>query len=239
MAKPLPRPALPEKTSLFAIAFLEGAMVLSVEILGAKMLAPFFGTSLIVWSSVIGITLTSLTAGYYFGGYLSKKQNPATILFTVLLLATFTIVLMPTLAYSYIGSFSEWSIYTGSFFSALLLLGPPLFLLGTTSPILIQVMTQSVTESGRLAGTLYAISTVGGILMTFLQGFLLVPLFGISIPLLFCALILLITTLGILYTSRRLIYSLPVFLILLFQFNNLSNWDKPKRSTKVSRSEER
>lgn len=234
MSKPQKPPVLPEKTALLAIAFLEGAMVLSVEILGAKMLAPFFGTSLIVWSSVIGITLTALTAGYYFGGYLSKKPNPAAILFTVLLLATFAIVLMPTLAYSYIRSFNEWSIYTGSFFSALFLLGPPLFLLGTTSPVLIQVMTLTVTESGRLAGTLYAISTVGGILMTFLQGFLLVPLFGISAPLMFCALILLVTTLGILYTSKRLLYSLPVFLLMLFQFNNLANWDKPNRNSKVS-----
>ena len=77
------------------LSFIEGATVMGAELLGAKMLAPYFGSSLYVWSTVMAITLGGLALGYFFGGRLSNRSNSEILLYKVLLLASLFTVLMP------------------------------------------------------------------------------------------------------------------------------------------------
>jgi predicted membrane-bound spermidine synthase len=164
------------------LSFIEGATVMGTELLGAKMLAPYFGSSLYVWSSVMAITLGGLAAGYFFGGRLSVRKNRETILYSVLLVAALFTVLMPFTSKFALYMFGLRSLLPAVIASSSVILLPPVFLMGAVSPLIIGNITTNGTDSGKAAGTVYAVSTVGGILATFLFGFYIIPNFGLTIP---------------------------------------------------------
>ncbi len=197
----------------FILAFIEGAAVISIELLGAKMLTPFFGNSLIVWASVIGVTIAFLTMGYYAGGLLSQKGDLNRLLALAFLFAAAFITFMSTWAHTMFGWFQASSVYSASLVSASLLLGPPLFAFGTTSPLVIRQLSRQVDDAGKKAGLVYAVSTVGGILFTFLAGFVLIPIWGITISLYMIAILLFGFTSIFLY-SRSVIVTIVLVLIL-------------------------
>ena len=168
---------------LYFLSFLEGGSVMVCELVGAKMLAPFFGTSLYIWASVLGLTLLGLTAGYFLGGVLSKKYaNDERLLFWVLVTAGLFLVLMPINSQWIMNATIDMSLQTGAIISLMLFMFPPLVFMGMTSPIIINLLTQDADSAGNSAGNVYAISTLGGILLTFLMGFYFIPEFGVSKP---------------------------------------------------------
>lgn len=178
------------KQKYYVLAFLEGWGVLTVELLGAKMLAPFYGSSIFVWTLVIGITLLCLTLGYYLGSRLATRVPNDHTLYRLFLMGAFFLALMPSATSFLFNAFSSLNIFVGVAFSTFLLLGPPLIALGATTPILIQRIVATVEEAGKVAGNVYAISTIGGIVSTFLLGFWIIPAIGISWPVLGFALLL-------------------------------------------------
>lgn len=169
---------------LYLFGFMEGAFVVSIELGGGKLLAPVFGTSLYVWTSVIGVTLACLTVGYLLGGFLSAKERIPRKLFFLFILAAGCASLMPLLAEELFLYFTDMNLFLSCVLMALLLMGVPLVCLGATSALLIQCMQEGVEKAGKVAGRLYAISTCGGIMNTFLLGFFIIPAYGISNPLL-------------------------------------------------------
>lgn len=186
------------KKTFFLISFIEGASVMAAEICGAKLLAPFFGSSLYVWSSVMAITLGGLASGYFLGGQISKKPGKERNLFFVLLIAVCALSMMPTISKSFYFFGNIFSLIPAVILSVFVLLFPAMLCMGATSPLLISLLTVEAENSGSNSGKVYAISTVGGILATFLCGFYLIPTVGISytlicfsIPLAFAAAILL------------------------------------------------
>jgi spermidine synthase len=170
---------------LLGLSFLEGAAVMVAELIGAKMLAPWFGSSLYVWSSVMAITLGGLAAGYFAGGILSTKKNVSRNLYLVLLLASIFLLLMPFLSKTVLVLFGALPLMIAIVICTLLFLLPPVFFMGMVSPLIISLLTEKDLPAGRASGTVYAVSTVGGILATFLTGFYIIPEFGLSIPCLF------------------------------------------------------
>jgi len=166
---------------LLIISFIEGGSVMVVELLGAKIIAPYYGTSLYVWSSVLGITLGALALGYFIGGQISRKSPGENSLFFVLLLGGFFTVIAPLIAPKILLLTDPLGVRLGSLVSVLLYLLVPIMCLGSVSPIIIQLIIKTQKEAGKSAGTVYAISTVGGILATFLSGFYLIPEIGIKI----------------------------------------------------------
>lgn len=173
---------LKNKNYLLLLAFIEGMCVMACELIGAKMIAPFFGSSLYVWAAVLGVTLFSLMSGYYIGGYLSEKLKNSKTLLWVLLIGGLFIILMPFSSIWIMSVLIDSSIQIGSTLSLMIFLFPPLALMGMTSPIIINLINEKIDTSGRSAGKVYAISTLGGILGTFLTGFYLLPEFGIKWP---------------------------------------------------------
>jgi predicted membrane-bound spermidine synthase len=170
------------KKFYFLISFIEGGAVMATELLGAKMLAPYFGSSLYVWATVLAITLGGLAAGYFLGGILSyKSKNPLTLFYVLLAAAIFTL-LMPFTSKAVLWAIGLHSLIPSVIASSMCILFPPVLMMGMVSPLIIRVITADVDQSGKAAGAIYAISTVGGIMATFAFGFYVIPAFGLTIP---------------------------------------------------------
>lgn len=153
---------------------------MATELCGSKLIAPYFGSSLHVWASVIAITLGSLAAGYFFGGKLSLKENKVQILRLILALAAVYMGFMPIITNLFAPIAIGFSLVTAVILSSMILLVLPMFLMGAASPIIISIQAENGNESGKVSGLVYSISTVGGIISTFLCGFYFIPEFGIS-----------------------------------------------------------
>ena len=170
---------------LFLVLFIEGAALMAVELMGAKLVAPFYGSSLYVWTAVLAITVLGLTLGYYFGGQLSGKQYSEKLLFIVLGISALLVFALPHTASFLILLTSGLDLITGICVTCLLLLLPPMLCFGIVGPIVVRLMAISLETLGSVAGTVYFTSTLGGILATFLFGYYLIPEAGLK----FCALV--------------------------------------------------
>ncbi len=173
---------LKNRKLFFLLSFIEGGSVMAAELLGAKMLAPYFGSSLYVWATVLAITLGGLALGYFAGGILSyKSKNPFTLFYVLLAAATFT-VLMPFSSKIILWLVGSHSLIPSVIVSATCILFPPVFMMGMVSPLIIKAITTDLEQSGKMAGAIYAISTLGGIIATFAFGFWVIPTFGLTAP---------------------------------------------------------
>ncbi len=181
---------LQNKKFYFLLSFLEGACVMAAELLGAKMLAPYFGSSLYVWASVLAITLGGLAIGYYIGGVLSYKSTHKFTLFYVLLAAAIFTVLMPFTSKMVLWAIGLHALIPSVIASSFCILLPPVLMMGMVSPLIIRAITTDVDHSGKAAGAIYAISTLGGIIATFAFGFYIIPTFGLTYPAIISGIIL-------------------------------------------------
>lgn len=201
--------------TLLLLAFIEGASVMACELLGAKMIAPFFGSSLYVWAAVLGVTLSGLMLGYYSGGYLSEKVKKDNLVSWVLLLAGLFLMIMPYTSVWIMVYNIDMSIKWGSTLSLLVFMFPPLVLMGMSSPIIINMINTKLDETGKKAGSVYAISTLGGIFSTFIVGFYLLPDFGIKWPCFFFGLLLMIGPIILLLKKKHfsaILFLFPAFI---------------------------
>ncbi|MDI1353329.1 MAG: fused MFS/spermidine synthase [bacterium] len=213
------------KKKLLLLSFIEGAAVMAAELCGAKLLAPIFGSSLVVWASVMGITLAALAAGYFFGGRISHQtKNHRQTLFRILAGAALFITLMPVLSYYLVPRISYLPFLSGVVLSTFSILFFPIFFLGAASPLFIVLQTHKETEAGRVSGTVYAVSTAGGILATFLCGFFIIPVFGLSQCLIFFGSLLLLTNFLVFRSVKVLhLFFFVLFVYLNFQFISKSS----------------
>jgi spermidine synthase len=155
---------------------------MSLELLGSRLLAPVFGNSIFVWGSLIGVVLSALSAGYYLGGKLADLRPSFQILSTLIFAAGIFVLVLPAIApplFSYVISLNIVEQYS-PLLATTLLLGPPSVLLGTVSPYAIRLVAKSVESLGRASGNLYALSTMGSIVGTFVTVFVLIPIFGVN-----------------------------------------------------------
>ena len=157
-------------------ACISGAAIMIVEILGARMLAPYFGTSHFVWTAQIAVTLAALALGYYAGGRLVDRSARLGRLYIAILAAA--VALVATVAVR------QWLAYrllplplpAGSLLAAVCLFFIPLFLLAMTGPFLVRVVAQSLSMVGGTVGRISSISTLGSFIGTAAIGYLLIPL---------------------------------------------------------------
>jgi predicted membrane-bound spermidine synthase len=210
---------LRSKRFYFLISFIEGGSVMAAELLGAKMLAPYFGSSLYVWASVLAITLGGLAAGYFAGGLVSyKSKNPLSLFYVLLAAATFT-VLMPFSSKFILWAVGMHSLIPSVIISSLCILFPPVFMMGMVSPLIIRSITSEVSESGKAAGAIYAISTLGGIIATFAFGFYVIPQFGLTIPSIITGIVLAAIPLYVLIRKKEIMKSAGFFLLCIWAFS--------------------
>lgn len=196
---------------LIGLVFLGGMSSLAVEMTAARLVAPFYGDSQFVWANLIGLTLIYLTLGYYLGGRLADRVPQPLALYRLTAFAAATIGLIPLLANGVLGwteqtfAQSASDISAGPLIAMLLLFSLPVILLGCVSPFAIRLRVKAVGSAGRTAGWLYALSTVGSILGTFLPVFWLMPTYGTRATLfIFAGLLMAISTLGLIAQARHL-----------------------------------
>jgi len=173
---------MPRQLRLFIAVFLSGAVVMSLELLGSRLLAPVFGNSIFVWGSLIGVVLSALSGGYYLGGKLADLKPNFQILSTLIFAAGILVLALPAIApplFSFVISLNIAEEYS-PLLATTLLLAPPSILLGTVSPYAIRLVAKSVESLGKTAGNLYALSTLGSIVGTFVTVFVLIPIFGVN-----------------------------------------------------------
>lgn len=191
----------------------------------SRLLQPFFGSSQLIWANVIGLTLIFLTIGYRLGGRLADRRPEPHLLGLILLVAGLATAPIPLIARPILAAsasaFTSFSIgvFFGSFFGVLALLALPTILLGMVSPFAIRLSVSDVNTAGSTAGSLYALSTVGSILGTFLPVLVLVPQFGTNLTFYFFSLALVL--IGAIGMRRPLaLAAVPAVLLLaFFQFN--------------------
>ncbi|MCI0508006.1 MAG: fused MFS/spermidine synthase [Gammaproteobacteria bacterium] len=157
-----------------------GALVMVIEVMGSRVIGPFFGVSLFVWTSLIAVTLVALALGYGFGGYLSDRYSSPRYLYLIIMLAGALTLLVPFLQKPVLQFCVPLGLRSGAFISTLILFGPQLFLLGCVSPYLVKIAASQLRNLGAVVGGLYALSTIGSTVGTIITGFLLVALLGVD-----------------------------------------------------------
>ncbi|HET7295668.1 MAG TPA: fused MFS/spermidine synthase, partial [Gemmatimonadales bacterium] len=169
---------------LRAIAFCVGAASLGAEIAAARLLAPYFGASTIIWANTIATVLVALSAGYAIGGKLADRRADlrglcAIVLGAAVLLAIVPFVSDPFLheAVKALGALSVGG-FLGSLAAVLVLVAVPVLLLGMVAPYANRLAVARVVDTGTVTGRLYAISTAGSLLGTFAAALLLIPVVG-------------------------------------------------------------
>lgn len=161
-------------------ALLCGALIMVIEVLGSRVIGPFFGVSIFVWTSLITVTMIALAAGYAIGGRVAdRRDNPDTLYGLIIASGVLTLAI-PLLKGPVLKSCMALGLRGGAFVSSLILFGPPLLLLGCVSPYLIRIAAREVKNIGRVVGTFYAISTVGSVIGTVLTGFYLIAWLGVN-----------------------------------------------------------
>jgi spermidine synthase len=169
---------------LYVLVFVVGSASLGAEISAARLMAPFFGASTIVWANTIAVVLVALSVGYWLGGRLGDRYPRLRELCLVVAAAAVLLAIVPFAARPFfeisVDALDEISAgaFVGSLVGVLFLIAIPVILLGACSPWAIRLAVPDVERSGRTAGRLYAISTVGSLLGTMLAALVGIPLIG-------------------------------------------------------------
>ncbi len=193
---------------IYLLAFCSGFCIMGIELLGGRILAPFFGSSVHIWGSIITVFMLSLSFGYLLGGKYSTRHASLTRYGAIFLLAGLTVLPIALWANSIMEAIFiqiEDSRY-GSLIASVALFFIPTIILGMISPYSVRLLVTDKHNSGHVAGKLYFVSTLGSALGTILTSFYFVLLFDVNaIVLTFCAILSMlgITAIGV----DRLAYS--------------------------------
>jgi spermidine synthase len=169
---------------LYVLVFVVGTASLGAEIAVARLMAPFFGASTIIWANTIGVVLVALSIGYWFGGRMADRRPDIRALCLVILIAAVLLAVVPFIARPFFDASVdaldeiEAGAFIGSLLGVLALIAIPVVLLGSCAPWALRLAVDDVQHAGRVSGRLYAISTVGSLTGTMLAALVLIPLLG-------------------------------------------------------------
>lgn len=179
------------KPALLIVAFISGFVIMVLEMLGFRILAPSFGYSIYVWGILIGIIMLAFSVGYYIGGKIAdlRKQRAVLIIMVISILYIFLITYLHK---SIINIFLPLGINLGSLVTTILIFFPPMLLLSMITPIIIRLLA-NYKIIGFTSGKVYAITTLGNILGVILATFVFIPVLGTILTFHVCSVSLLIT----------------------------------------------
>jgi spermidine synthase len=197
--------------------FVSGMTTMAVEMAASRLLGPYFGDSILVWANLIGLILIYLTLGATLGGRWADRCPRVVTLYTITIVAAFLVGLVPLIAAPILRlsqkAFAHADVNLvafdaiqigGSFLAMLVLFAPPVILLGCVSPFAIRLATKQIRSAGSSAGRIYALSTLGSILGTFIPVLLTIPAIGTAKTfLLFAFLLLAVSLIGLLVQRSR------------------------------------
>ena len=221
------RPILKNKYYLYITEFFAGVSVMAVELGASRLLAPYFSSSQIVWTIIIGTIMISMALGNLYGGRSADKNPDPDVLYRRILIAAVWIAAIPVIGKYIILVVSALLIFAvntnyliiAAFVSCMIIFVFPLFLLGTVTPSLVKYTIDSLDDSGRTVGMLNACNTIGSIIGTFLPTFVTIPTVGTSVTFLIFSGILFIIGLIYFISSRHFGKTCIVTLILFILFS--------------------
>lgn len=204
------RPILKNKIYLYLTEFFAGMSVMAVELGASRLLAPYFSSSQIVWTIIIGTIMIAMALGNIYGGRSSDKDPNPDKLYRRITIAAIWISLIPVVGKYLIIGISGLIVITvntnfliiAAFVACMVIFVFPLFLLGTVTPSLVKYTVDSLDDSGKVVGTLNASNTIGSIIGTFVPTFISIPAVGTAITFLIFAGILLILALVYFISGR-------------------------------------
>ncbi len=180
-----------------------GASVMIVEILGSRVLAPVFGTTLHVWSALITVTLAALAIGYAWGGRIADKRPGLGMLMTVMAIAGGVLLIADLITKPVLNAAYGAGMIGGTFVAAILLFSPTLLLLGMISPMAVRAAADQ-SHLGTSVGNLYAISTIGSVIGSLAVSLLIIPNMSVHTAIIGTAALLAVVPLWYLLTRKRM-----------------------------------
>ena len=206
----------------YTTVFICGMSTMGVELSASRLLAPFFGASLFVWTNIIGIIMISLSIGYFFGGKFADKHPHEHLFYTFSLIAGIFIGVIPLLS-SFILPFATQALiatsyndFLLSFIGSLLLFAFPTAFLGAIVPLAVRINTHTVERMGKTSGNIYALSTAGSIIGVYLPALILIPTIGTRLTIIsFSILLIAISLLALIMLSGNILKKslLTIFII--------------------------
>ncbi len=164
-----------QRNYLYFTAAIAGMVIMIVEILGAKMLAPYVGTSHFVWTAQITVTLLALATGYYAGGRMADRVQRLNRLYAAILIAAVYLCITVLIIKPVANWCLEFKLALGSLLASAILFFVPLALLAMVGPFFVRVLAQSITQVGSHVGRLASVGTFGSVIGTLLIGYVLIP----------------------------------------------------------------
>ena len=217
------------KVILYIIVFLSGASILAIEVLGTRILGPFYGVTLYLWTALITVTLAALSLGYFIGGYFADKNARMSHISWLLTGSAVWVFAIPLLKIPLLRTSDIFGIRAAVLVAAIGLFFVPLTLMGMISPFAIRVRAGHLDEVGRCAGKLYAISTMGSVFSALSVGFFLIPVVGVARLTILTGILLLIAAgLGVIGRNKSTIQRVVIIVsgaigsILLFTNGDLA-----------------
>lgn len=213
---------LKNKLYLYLIEFFAGMSVMAVELGASRLLAPYFSSSQIVWTIIIGTIMIAMALGNIYGGRYADKNPSPDRLYGRIIIAAVWIAAIPVLGKYIIIGISALLIFTvnsgflivAAFAACMVIFVFPLFLLGTVTPSLVKYTVDSLDDSGKTVGTLNAANTVGSIIGTFVPTFISIPAVGTSVTFLIFAGILLLLAVLYFVSCKKIPVKVPVSIAL-------------------------
>jgi len=185
------------------VVFVAGISTLGAEIAAARLVAPAFGASTVVWANTIAIVLVALAGGYWLGGRLADRHPHALGLAVTALIGAGLVALIPLLAIPLLDVTEDaLGEFSGSLLVQVVLVAPPVLVLGALSPWAIRLRIRSVSAAGDVTGRLYALGTAGGLVGNFAATLVLIPWLGTRWTFLVCALLLAAVSAPMAWSSR-------------------------------------
>ena len=197
--------------------FVSGAVVMALELVGSRILAPVFGDSIFVWGALIGVVMAALSLGYYVGGRMADRRPSYGVFSMILISAGVLIMLIPLsspfiLEVVYLSGVGD---RYGPILASLLLLAAPTILLGMISPYSVRMSAESIFNLGGISGSLYSISTAGSIFGTFFTVFVLIPSFGVRQIVFSLGVVLIaVAVVGMTLVEKGIIFTLMLVLLM-------------------------
>lgn len=214
-----------QQSFLYLAVFTGGMTTLAVELSASRLLGSIFGTSNIVWANIIGLILIYLTVGYFIGGRVADRYPHYTTFYRIIIWAAFFSGLVPLVSQPILRAAAvavqdfDAAVTVGSFASVLILFALPITMLGFISPFSIRLALDSLDDTGRTTGQMYALSTLGSIIGNFTPVLLLIPQVGTARTfLIFAGILMAVGLVGLGLQDRQAAVQLlwmPVLLVLL------------------------
>ncbi len=229
-----------KKYSLEITVFLSGALTMMLELIAARVLSPYVGSSNLIWTTIIGIMLTSMSIGYWFGGKMAdkNKENDIKILSNYLLISAIATSIIPILEVVFIDVLSQLSsnLILVAIICATVTFGIPSFLLATVSPIAVKIKNNNIDHIGATSGKISSLSTIGSIFGTFFAGFILIPNLGVRNIILGCSILLWILSVYLFNKKDKKYYILMIVeLLIIIGLNVLGGYLFQVRNPEITR----